>query len=109
MKTQRERCFNYAADPGVLASLTLVTLANVMHSLRVRNEGGSHLAQLPRDVITALVTMFTLRYLLQFVQEIHPDRDPVGWLWDYLASIALVILAFEAISLWRAAGRDGRG
>ena len=102
------KVFNYAADPGVLASLTLVTLANVMHSLRVRNEGGSHLAQLPRDVITALVAMFALRYLLQFVQEMHPDRDPVGWLWDYLASIAVVVLAFEAISLWRAAGREGR-
>ncbi len=103
------RVFNYAADPGVLASLALVTLANVTESLRVRNKDGSHLAQLPRDVITALVAMFAVRYLLQFVQEMHPDRDPVGWLWDYLASIAVVVLAFEAISLWRAAGREGRG
>ena len=55
------RVFNYAADPGVLASLALVTLANVTESLRVRNKDGSHLAQLPRDVITALVAMFAVR------------------------------------------------
>ena len=49
--------FDYAADPGVMVVLGLVVLANVLDSLRIRRNGGAHLAQLPRDVITALVAM----------------------------------------------------
>ena len=89
--------------------LGLVVLANVLDSLRIRRNGGSHLAQLPRDAITALVAMVDIRYLLQYMAKMDPDRDPVFALWDYLISIVLVVLVFEAISLWRAADREARG
>ena len=56
--------------------------------LRIRRNGGSHLAQLPRDVITALVAMVNIRYLLQYMAKMDPDRDPVFALWDYLIAIA---------------------
>ena len=101
--------FAYAADPGVMIVLGLVVLANVLDSLRIRKNGGPHLAQLPRDVITALVAMVNIRYLLQYMAKMDPDRDPVFALWDYLIAIALVVLVFEAISLWRAAGREEHG
>ena len=100
--------FDYAADPGVIVVLGLVVLANVLDSLRVRRQGGSHLGQLPRDVITALVAMVDIRYLLQYMAKMDPDRDPVFALWDYLISITLVVLVFEAVSMWRAAGREAR-
>ena len=101
--------FDYAADPGIMVVLGFVVLANVLDSLRIRRNGGSHLAQLPRDVITALVAMVNIRYLLQYMAKMDPDRDPVFALWDYLIAIALVVLVFEAISLWRAADREARG
>ena len=69
--------FDYAADPGVMVVLGFVVLANVLDSLRIRRNGGSHLAQLPRDVITALVAMVNIRYLLQYMAKMDPDRDPV--------------------------------
>lgn len=100
--------YDYAADPGVIFVLALVVLVNVVDSLRIRSRGGAHLSQLPRDVITALVAMVDIRYLLQYMAKMDPDRDPVFALWDYLISIAMVVLAFEAISLWRAADREGR-
>ena len=95
--------YDYAADPGVIVVLALVVLVNAIDSLRIRRNGGSHLAQLPRDVITALVAMVDIRYLLQYMEKMDPDRDPVLAFWDYLISIVLVVLVFEAISLWRAA------
>ena len=95
--------YDYAADPGVIFVLGLVVLANVIDSLRIRRNGGPHLAQLPRDVTTALVAMVDFRYLLQYMAKMDPDRDPVFALWDYLISIVLVVLVFEAISLWRSA------
>ena len=98
--------FDYAADPGVILILALVVLVNVVDSVRIRSRGGANISQLPRDVITALVAMVDIRYLLQYMAKMDPDRDPVFTLWDYLISIALVVLLFEAISLWRAAGRD---
>ena len=100
--------FDYAADPGVIIVLGLVVLANVLDSLRIRRKSGSHLGQLPRDVITALVAMVDIRYLLQYMAKMDPDRDPVFALWDYLISITLVALIFEAISLWWTAGREER-
>ncbi len=100
--------FDYAADPGVILVLALVVLVNAVDSVRIRSRGGAHLSQLPRDVITALVAMVDIRYLLQYMAKMDPDRDPVFALWDYLISITLVALIFEAISLWRAAGREAR-
>ena len=101
--------FDYAADPGVILVLALVVLVNAVDSVRIRSRGGAHLSQLPRDVITALVAMVDVRYLLQYMAKMDPDRDPIFALWDYLISIALVALIFEAISLWRAADRNKDG
>ena len=100
--------FDYAADPGVIFVLALVVLVNVVDSVRIRSRGGARLSQLPRDVITALVAMVDIRYLLQYMAKMDPDRDPVFALWDYLISITLVVLVFEAVSMWRAAGREER-
>ena len=75
-------------------------------SLRIRNREGSHLTQLPRDVITALVAVVWVRFLMQYADKIAPDHEATAGLWGHLTALAIVILAFEAISLWRSADRE---
>ena len=97
--------WDYIADPLVIVVLFVVTVVNVTDSLLVRTHGGSHLTQLPRDIVTALVAIVGFRYLLQYLAKMSPIQDPVSALWDYLVSIVIVVLFFEAISLWRSDSR----
>ena len=97
--------WDYIADPLVIVVLFVVTVVNVTDSLLVRTSGGSHLTQLPRDIVTALVAIVGFRYLLQYLAKMSPVQDPVSALWDYLVSIVIVVLFFEAISLWRSDSR----
>ena len=75
--------------------------ANVADSLRIRSRVGSHLAQWPRDVVTALVAIVWVRFLMQYADKIAPDHEATAGLWGHLTALAIVILAFEAIALWR--------
>ena len=79
---------------------------NVGDSLRVRGGPGSHLAQWPRDVVTVLVAMVWVRFLMQYNDKMAPDHEATAGLWGHLTALAIVILAFEAVSVWRS---DGRG
>ena len=97
--------WDYIADPLVIVVLFVVTIVNVIDSLLVRMSGGSHLTQLPRDIVTALVAVVGFRYLLQYLAKMSPIQDPVSALWDYLVSIVIVVLFFEAVSLWRSDSR----
>ena len=56
--------WDYVADPAVLVLLGLTALVNLRDSLQVRNNPGTHLTQLPGDIITALEAMVGFRYLL---------------------------------------------
>ena len=99
-----EFIWNYIADPAAIAAIALTTLVNVRDSLRVRGASDAAAArQLPRDVVTALTAIVGVRYLQQYVA--HWNDQDAGWLWDYLVAIAIVLLAFEAITHWRAARR----
>ena len=82
---------------------------NVRDSLRTRSQAGSHLAQWPRDVVTALVAIVGVRFLMQYADKIAPGHEATSGLWGHLTALAIVILVFEAISLWRSAGRAGQG
>ena len=97
--------WDYIADPLVIVVLFVVTLVNVIDSLLIRTHAGSHLTQLPRDIVTALVAIVGFRYLLQYLAKMSPAQDPVSALWDYLVAIVIVVLFFEAISLWRSDNR----
>ncbi|MYA03237.1 MAG: hypothetical protein F4Y37_01280 [Caldilineaceae bacterium SB0664_bin_22] len=97
--------WDYVADPAVLVLLGLTVLVNVRDSLQVRNNAGTHLTQLPRDIITALEAMVGFRYLLQYVDKMAASLEPVDGLWAYLDSIVVVVLVAEAIALWRSANR----
>ena len=78
-------------------------------SLRIRGKAGNHLAQWPRDVVTALVAIVWVRFLMQYADKIAPDHEATAGLWGHLTALAIVILAFEAISLWRSDRQDGYG
>ena len=97
--------WDYVADPAVLVLLGLTVLVNMRDSLQVRNNPGTHLTQLPRDIITALEAMVGFRYLLQYVAKMAANLEPVDGLWEYLDSIVVIILVAEAIALWRFADR----
>ena len=97
--------WDYIADPLVIVVLFVVTVVNVMDSLLIRMSDDSHLTQLPRDLITALVAIVGFRYLLQYLAKMGPTSDPVADLWGHLVSIVIVVLFFEAISLWRSDSR----
>lgn len=98
--------WDYLVDPAVMVFLGLTVLVNVGDSLRIRNEPGPHTAQLPRDVVTALVAMVGFRYLLQYVAKMAPALEPAEGLWGHLDALVIVILAFEAIALWRSTQRQ---
>ena len=49
--------WDWIADPLAIVVIALMIVVNVRDSLAVRNGPGDHLAQLPRDVITALVAV----------------------------------------------------
>ena len=89
--------WNYVIDPAILVFLGLAILIHVRDSLRVRNEAGPHWEQLPRDVITALEATVAVRFLIQWVYSLSPN------LWEHLDALLVVILAYEAIALWRSA------
>ena len=95
--------WDYVFDPLVIILIGLTVLCNVRDSLRVRNGGGSHLAQLPRDVITALGALVGLRYGIQYLYKFTPGIEPTAELWGHLLAAVLVVLVFEAMSLWRSA------
>ena len=102
--------WDYVADPAIITVIALNVLVNVRDSLRTRSQaGGGHLAQWPRDVVTALVAIVGVRFLIQYADKIAPDHEATSGLWGHLTALAIVILVFEAISLWRSAGRAGQG
>ena len=102
--------WDYIADPAIIIVIALNVLVNVRDSLRTRSQaGGGHLAQWPRDVVTALVAIVGVRFLMQYADKIAPDHEATSGLWGHLTALAIVILVFEAISLWRSAGRAGQG
>lgn len=98
--------WDYIVDPAALAVIGLNVLVNVRDSLRIRNREGSHLTQMPRDVVTVLVAVVWVRFLMQYADKIAPDHEATSGLWGHLTALAIVILAFEAISLWRSADRE---
>ena len=97
--------WNFLIDPAVLVFLGIAILMHVRESLQVRNEAGPHPTQLPRDVVTALEAVVLVRFLLQYVYSLSPNLEPTPNLWEHLDALLIVILAFEAIALWRSAGR----
>ena len=98
--------WSYIADPAILVIIGLTILVNVRDSLSIRSLEGNHLTQLPRDVVTALVAIVWVRFLMQYADEIAPNYEATSGLWGHLTALAIVILAFEAIALWRSVGRD---
>ena len=100
-KEVSELIWDYIVDPAALVVLGLNVLVNVADSLRIRGRAGSHLAQWPRDVVTALVAIVWVRFLMQYADKIAPDYEATAGLWGHLTALAIVILAFEAIALWR--------
>ena len=50
-----------------------------------------------------------VRFLMQYADKIAPDHEATSGLWGHLTALVIVILVFEAISLWRSAGRAGQG
>ena len=101
--------WDYIADPAAILVIGLFILVNVRDSLRVRAGVGDHLAQWPRDVVTALVAIIWVRFLMQYADKIAPDHEATSGLWGHLTALAIVILAFEAIALWRSADRERDG
>lgn len=97
--------WNFLIDPAVLVFLGIAILMHVRDSLQVRNEAGPHPTQLPRDVVTALEAVVLVRFLLQYVYSLSPNLEPTPNLWEHLDALLIVILAFEAIALWRSAER----
>ena len=101
--------WDYIADPAIIIVIALNVLVNVRDSLRTRSQAGGHLAQWPRDVVTALVAIVGVRFLMQYADKIAPGHEATSGLWGHLTALAIVILVFEAISLWRSAGRASQG
>lgn len=100
--------FDYLTDPAVVVFVLLAALVNLRDSLKLRNATGNHLAQIPRDVVTAIEGILGFRYLLQYVAKMATPLEPIDTLWASLDSVAFVVLAFEAISLWRSATLNNR-
>ncbi len=98
--------WDYIVDPAALAVIGLNILVNVCDSLKIRNRAGIHLSQMPRDIVTTLVAVVWVRFLMQYADKIAPDHEATAGLWGHLTALAIVILAFEAISLWRSAHPD---
>ncbi len=101
--------WSWIVDPAVVAVMGLIVLVNVRASLRIRSRAGDHRTQMPRDVVTALVALVWVRFLLQYADQIAPDHGATSGLWGHLSALAIVILAFEAISLWRSTGQKSLG
>ncbi len=101
--------WSYIVDPVVLIIIGFNVLVNVSDSLKIRSQAGNHLTQWPRDVVTALVAIVWVRFVMQYADQIAPNQEPTSGLWGHLTALAIVILAFEAICLWRSAGQEGHG
>ena len=100
--------WSWIIDPTVVIVMGLMVLVNVRASLRIRGGDGDHRTQMPRDVVTALVALVWVRFILQYADQIAPDHQATSGLWDHLSALAIVILAFEAICLWRSSNQGGR-
>ena len=100
--------WDYLVDPVALIVIGINILVNIGDSLRIRGVSGNHLAQWPRDVVTVLVAIVWVRFLMQYNDKIAPDNEATSGLWGHLTALAVVILAFEAISMWRSSGRRSR-
>ena len=99
--------WDYVADPAAIVVIGLNILVNVRDSLRTRNCPGNNLTQWPRDIVTVLVAVVWVRFIMQYADKIAPDHEATSGLWGHLTALAIVILAFEAISLWRSARQNG--
>ena len=97
--------WDYLVDPAAMIVIGINVLVNVADSLRVRGGPGNHLAQWPRDVATVLVAVVWVRFLMQYNDKMAPEHEATSGLWGHLTALAIVILAFEAISVWRSAGQ----
>ena len=100
--------WDYLVDPVALIVIGINILVNIGDSLRIRGGSGNHLTQWPRDVVTVLVAIVWVRFLMQYNDKIAPDHEATSGLWGHLTALAIVILAFEAISMWRSSGRRSR-
>ena len=108
-KEMAQFIWDYIVDPAIITVIALNVLVNVRDSLRTRSQAGGHLAQWPRDVATALVAIVGVRFLMQYADKIAPGHEATSGLWGHLTALAIVILVFEAISLWRSAGQGSPG
>lgn len=108
-KPVSEFIWHYIADPAAVIVIGLNILVNVRDSLRIRARLGDSLGQWPRDVVTALVAIIWVRFLMQYADKIAPDHEATPGLWGHLTALVIVILAFEAIALWRSAEREVQG
>ena len=94
-------------DPIIIVVLASATLLNVADSLRIRGTAGSHLGQLPRDIVTALAAATTLLYLHNYlVKVIHGVDIANPWIWHFIIPPVVILLAIEGISLWRRGNRE---
>ena len=96
--------WDYFVDPAAMVVIGINILVNVSDSLRIRSGPGNHLPQWPRDVVTVLVAVVWVRFLMQYNDKMAPDHEATAGLWGHLTALAIVILAFEAIAVWRSAG-----
>ena len=97
--------WDYLVDPAAMIVIGINVLTNVGDSLRIRGGPGNHLTQWPRDVATVLVAVVWVRFLMQYNDKMAPEHEATSGLWGHLTALAIVILAFEAISVWRSAGQ----
>ena len=72
----RSTLWDYIPDSAIIIVIALNVLVNVRDSLRTRSQAGGHLAQWPRDVVTALVAIVGVRFLMQYADKIAPATKP---------------------------------
>ena len=95
-------------DPLIVIVLAIATLVNIADSLRVRDAGGGHLGQLPRDVVTALVAATAMFYLHNYLVKVIQGVDVANvWIWHFIIPPTVILLAIEGISLLRSGNRTG--
>ena len=128
-------------DPIIVLVLAAITLINIAESVRIRRgfhargaslrspaEGSSmrgaspsrspaegsnpQTAQLPRDLLTALVAMTVMFYLHNYLLKLAFGASAANaWIWHLIVPPVVVMLVFEGISLLlrNAKQRDAEG
>ena len=113
-------------DPIIVLVLAAITLINIAESVRIRRglhargapsrspaEGSRpQAAQLPRDLLTALVAVTVMFYLHNYLLKLAFGASAANaWIWHLIVPPVVVMLVFEGISLLlrNAKQRDAEG